>query len=562
MSAPSRIIVQSDWDQSLRTINGKAWLTVKKTGSPSIYGEIVTTQLSEECGSPYVRASENFAVPAISKKSLTVTYTDPESDINCVTCHFRAPNVTFSTIHTHGKSVLGLDVTEGGLAVSSDTAGKLLLWQTNNGEIRRELIGHVGDVYTCRFFPSGVVIVSAGADTQLKIWSAETGQCAATIVGHKAGVNEVNIIDRGRNILSCSNDGTVKLWDCGQQKCLGTIEPNTGVLNCCAVQKVYSDVTLSGTRENIDEREIGTAGKMLLTGGEGKLLKAYGLQSRESVFELQCHDAVNCVTFLSDVTAVCGTQSGHIVVIDIRNPSVPLKEYKDTRSAILSVLTHKQGFLASTGVNEVNIIDRGRNILSCSNDGTVKLWDCGQQKCLGTIEPNTGVLNCCAVQKVYSDVTLGGTRENIDEREVGTAGKMLLTGGEGKLLKAYGLQSRESVFELQCHDAVNCVTFLSDVTAVCGTQSGHIVVIDIRNPSVPLKEYKDTRSAILSVLTHTQGFLASTGDGSCFYMDESYTSTLDLTGPDCDPVYRVVQDRDNIYTACRDGSIRKYKLDS
>ena len=53
--------------------------------------------------------------------------------------------------------------------------------------LQRDLIGHVCDVYTCKFFPSGIVILSGGADMQLKVWSAETGQCAATIFGHKAG---------------------------------------------------------------------------------------------------------------------------------------------------------------------------------------------------------------------------------------------------------------------------------------------------------------------------------------------------------------------------------------
>lgn len=45
----------------------------------------------------------------------------------------------------------------------------------------------MGDVYTCRFFPSGIVVLSAGADMMAKIWSAETGQCATTITGHRAG---------------------------------------------------------------------------------------------------------------------------------------------------------------------------------------------------------------------------------------------------------------------------------------------------------------------------------------------------------------------------------------
>ena len=53
--------------------------------------------------------------------------------------------------------------------------------------LQRELRGHLGDVYTCRFFPSGVVILTGSADMQLKIWSAEDGSCAATMRGHSAG---------------------------------------------------------------------------------------------------------------------------------------------------------------------------------------------------------------------------------------------------------------------------------------------------------------------------------------------------------------------------------------
>jgi len=52
---------------------------------------------------------------------------------------------------------------------------------------QRELQGHAGDVYSCRLFPSGIVVLSAGADMQIKIWSAETGKEAATIIGHRAG---------------------------------------------------------------------------------------------------------------------------------------------------------------------------------------------------------------------------------------------------------------------------------------------------------------------------------------------------------------------------------------
>lgn len=44
------------------------------------------------------------------------------------------------------------------------------------------------DVNCCKFFPSGIVVLSGGMDAQLKIWSAENASCAATLQGHRAGM--------------------------------------------------------------------------------------------------------------------------------------------------------------------------------------------------------------------------------------------------------------------------------------------------------------------------------------------------------------------------------------
>ena len=43
------------------------------------------------------------------------------------------------------------------------------------------------DVETCRFFPSGIVVLSGGADMRLKIWSAQDGTCPRTLIGHTGG---------------------------------------------------------------------------------------------------------------------------------------------------------------------------------------------------------------------------------------------------------------------------------------------------------------------------------------------------------------------------------------
>ena len=52
-------------------------------------------------------------------------------------------------------------------------------------------------------------------------------------------------------------------------------------------------------------------------------------------------------------------------------------------------------------------MERGRNIVSCSRDGTAKLWDCGTKQCLGTFSENGGNVNSCSVGAVNQSVDLG-----------------------------------------------------------------------------------------------------------------------------------------------------------
>lgn len=69
---------------------------------------------------------------------------------------------------------------------------------------QRLLEGHFFDVYTCRLFPSGIVVLSGGGDMQLRIWDAATGQCPVVLKGHTGAVLDTAFIDRGKNVISVS----------------------------------------------------------------------------------------------------------------------------------------------------------------------------------------------------------------------------------------------------------------------------------------------------------------------------------------------------------------------
>ena len=51
--------------------------------------------------------------------------------------------------------------------------------------------------------------------------------------------------------------------------------------------------------------------------------------------------------------------------------------------------------LVVTGILDVAIVERGRNVVSSSRDGTARLWDCGKSTCLGKYAAESVINACC-----------------------------------------------------------------------------------------------------------------------------------------------------------------------
>ena len=47
------------------------------------------------------------------------------------------------------------------------------------------------DVYKCRFFPSGLVVLSGGMDMTVRIFAVDNGWNARTMVGHKGRMSSI-----------------------------------------------------------------------------------------------------------------------------------------------------------------------------------------------------------------------------------------------------------------------------------------------------------------------------------------------------------------------------------
>merc|ERR1719354_528510 len=204
----------------------------------------------------------------------------------------------------------------------------------------RTLEDHVGDVNCCKFYPSGLVVLSGGSDTQLKIWSVEDGSCARTLAGsHRSGVLSVDMVGVGRNVVSASRDGTVRLWDCGSSKCLVdfTSEQETfHQVNCCRVKECDPGVN----DDDVDKmpEESGTDNKVLAWGDEDGKLTVVHMATRSPVISYHHENraACNATMWLDSAHVIGGFHDGRIVVLDVVNNKVS-SEITSNTSAVTSI---------------------------------------------------------------------------------------------------------------------------------------------------------------------------------------------------------------------------------
>jgi len=323
MRPNAMLYIQSDWNETLRAAEGSAWVTYKPIGHRGEHGTIV-------CSSDHGLSPPEGFTSDFSNKSNSIKVTHHKSNLTTV---FTSPAKQFTSVHL--SDISSIDASAGGLGVSA-SGSELHVWDANTGIIRRKLEGHVGEVYTCGLFPSGLVVLSGGSDMRLKIWSAETGQCAATLTAHTAAITDTAVVDRGRNVISVSKDGSARLWDCGSSSCLGVIYTDADIINSCSISSAPTALTIPQTTQQISEREVGTEDKILALGAENGFLSVIAIHSRQKIHQIDLKSAVNRVMFIGD-NLVAGCQNGALYQYDVRALQQPVMTCEDSASAVTSL---------------------------------------------------------------------------------------------------------------------------------------------------------------------------------------------------------------------------------
>ncbi|XP_078661551.1 WD repeat-containing protein 37-like isoform X6 [Branchiostoma floridae x Branchiostoma belcheri] len=274
---------------------------------------------------------------------------------------------------------------------------------TSQCQMVRRFIGHrdgVWEVNISRAKPH--VLGTASADRTAKLWCMATGQCVLNYIGHSGSVNSIRFHPNDHLALTASGDHTAHVWRSavvlpqvppegnrssdddqieGAEKEDGEAAAHTepGDSSDFAPTVVRSPLTeLTGHQGVIIAADWMADGKQVVTASWDRTAQLYDLETTELVHSLTGHDQelTNCSTHPTQRLVVTSSKDSTFRLWDFRDPSIHsvnvFQGHTDT-------------------VNSVTFTS-GDNVVSGSDDRTVKVWDLKNMRSpLATIRTDSAI---------------------------------------------------------------------------------------------------------------------------------------------------------------------------
>uniref|UniRef100_A0AAZ3R7B2 WD repeat-containing protein 37 n=1 Tax=Oncorhynchus tshawytscha TaxID=74940 RepID=A0AAZ3R7B2_ONCTS len=269
-------------------------------------------------------------------------------------------------------------------------------------QLVKEYAGHrdgIWDLSVTRTQP--VVLGTASADHSAMLWSIETGKCLLKYVGHAGSVNSIKFHPTEQMALTASGDQTAHIWRYMVQ--LPTPQPvadisvilNADLCVCVCVclspipqqppcdddidfsDKDEADGDGEGPNECPSIRMASTTlrshqgvviaadwlvgGKQVVTASWDRAANLYDVETSELVHSLTGHD--------QELTHCCTHPTQRLVVTSSRDTTFRLWDFRDPSIHSVNV------FQGHTDTVTSAVFTVGDNVVSGSDDRTVKVWD-------------------------------------------------------------------------------------------------------------------------------------------------------------------------------------------
>lgn len=299
-------------------------------------------------------------------------------------------------IHPHLGSIYSACFSHDGTKIAACGANKTLkIFKSTSGEKLTEIQAHDDEVLCCAFSPDDHLLATCSSDKKVKVWNIQQGKLLRVFAEeHEEQVNHCEFTNTTKRLLlaTCSNDGcfNVKTWNLNkpssQNTMFGHCEP---VKHCC----FSPDDSFLSTSSNDGTVKL----FQVSAGNEWKTIDVKSFFSESEDDEV----LVKCTTWTADGTRIICAARNAVLVFDVETSDM-LLEIKTNRLSTVQYchacpttnllalafsnyavelwdLEENKKRADCSGhlswVHRVQFSNDGSQLLSCSDDQTVRLWE-------------------------------------------------------------------------------------------------------------------------------------------------------------------------------------------
>ncbi len=253
----------------------------------------------------------------------------------------------------HDGPILAVAISPSGkYALSAGNDKTIRLWNIANGKEIRQFTGHEGPVACVAFSPDGQQALSGSADKTMRLWDVGTGEEIRQFRGHTEIIPGLAFLPDGKAV-SASDDQTFRIWDLATGETIRKFEEPPG----------------QGSR--IGRIAVSADGKQMAAGGRGHALRLWDLETGQLI-------KTTVVPHTGPVAAVAYYEGPlfstddhfHMIVSGARNDTT-LRAWMTTPREMASIFVNHN----PVGLESVAVSVAGKKAIAGGSDGALSVCD-------------------------------------------------------------------------------------------------------------------------------------------------------------------------------------------
>ena len=354
---------------------------------------------------------------------------------------------------SHSQRVRSVCITpDGRKMVSGGDDNDLRIWDLKGGKCLHTLKGHTGWVFNVCITADGSKIVSGSFDSTLRVWDLNSGQCLFILEGHSGWIWALKVTHDSRRAISGSFDNTLRVWDLENGQCLHTLEGNYDAVRCLDVTSDGRWVISGGGDNSVRDWDLMNGQRHhILYGDEGN--STIGLRKPDQVQDLPSINkhlqAVQCINVTpNNRWVISGSDDNSIRVWDI-----------ESGKCLHTLVAHHGERRSSRGISRMALTSDGRRVISADNgEGTIRVWNLENGQCEHTL------------------VGRGKNRLAFSQK-----GRWLISGSNDKALRVWDLKNGQNVALYVAQSPIDSIAISACGESICiGTENGEVIILDTK----------------------------------------------------------------------------------